>query len=311
MATNNGDRGSDESIVSLAALAVCYARYSAVARQIDCRSFGANLSSHFFGNQVVYEKAFKQDWDKLKDELEEYGVKKPAVIKKFGPFERRVASGIGAAMKVLDKVDPGVVKGVTDKIAKDYAKAVEELEIAVSKELSAINDELETLKKEDKDYKTNRYFRGLKVFQSKLSEYVSQAQARLVEFQTELKKELTDGDKQIKAFKSKCTAAVARAVSAIKKVKLTPTADAYHAEINVSAAELVLVCSTGTTMERWQHHDDLGDRWDYLRGQVSNFKNEIRPHGTEDEKAEQVLGQLAEFSKQLKKIGDLLAAIQN
>ncbi|HND53730.1 MAG TPA: hypothetical protein PLV92_15080 [Pirellulaceae bacterium] len=257
----------------------------------------------------MYEKTFKKDWDAVKDELDEYGVKKPAVVKKFGPIEKRVASGIGAAMKTLDKLDPGAVKGVTAKIAKDYATAVQELDVAVTKELSAIEDALEHIKKDDTNYKTNTVFRGLKVFQAKLKEYVANAKARQVEFENELNKVLGEGDKAIKAFKPKCSAVIANAVTAIKKVKLTPSAATYNEEITAVADSLSLTCSTGATVCTWLHDDNKHDRWNDLRRRSAEFKNALSERGSEEEQKSAVAEQLDGFSKIVKEVASVLAGM--
>lgn len=257
----------------------------------------------------MYEKTFKKDWDAVKDELDEYGVKKPAVVKKFGPIEKRVASGIGAAMKTLDKLDPGTVKGVTAKIAKDYATAVEELDVAVTKELSAIEENLKTIKDNDSEYKTNTVYRGLKVFQAKLKEYVADAKSRQVEFENELNKALDAGDKAIKAFKPKCSAVIANAVTAIKKVKLTPNAATYNAEITAAADSLSLICSSGATVCTWLHDDNKHDRWNNLRRLAADLKAELSDRGSAEEQKSDALEKVDAFAKIVKDAAAELAGM--
>ena len=63
--------------------------------------------------------SFKKDWDNTKKEMEKIGVKKPAEKKSIGigilKFDKRVASGIGKALKAMDEVEPKDPKKVTEK----------------------------------------------------------------------------------------------------------------------------------------------------------------------------------------------------
>ena len=255
----------------------------------------------------MYEKTFKKDWDSLKDELEELGVKKPAHTKWVGPFKTRVASGIGAAMKKLDKLDPGTATGIKAKTINEYKTAAEELELAVTNEQKEIIKALDKIKDEDKaGYKTNTVYRGLKVFQAKLDEYVANAKSRIVEFQNEFDKTAGEAEKAIKAFKPKAKAEIANAVSAIKKVKMTPNIATYNPNVTEAANKLVLICSSGFTVCQWIDKGDLSGNWDQLRRNMSPFKNELMPFGTEEAQATEVGQKLDAFVNVVKAIGGLL-----
>jgi hypothetical protein len=167
----------------------------------------------------VFE-SFKKDWSKTKEEMRKLGEEKPAEVKNCNllivKFEKRVSSGIGDALKGLDKAK--------SKDAKAYKSALADATKAINAELDAIEKDVQkTLN--DKGLKDGHY-RALKVFKSKLMHYLAAAEQEYREMKSSGND--ADGTKTVKLFKAKSKQLLFGAVATLKKLNATPTKANYQ-----------------------------------------------------------------------------------
>jgi hypothetical protein len=187
-------------------------------------------------------------------------------------FDKRVASGIGAAMKAIDSADPGDLKKLTEKHVTAYGAGVKALSTAIEKELDAIQKEIDKEKELEKTEK-DTYYRGMKVFKAKLNDYLAQAEARLAEMEA-VQAKITGGDKDIKLFVPKLKAALTHVVAGIKKVKVAPSVDTYNEEICRPVQQLEIAVQEGAKIDSWDNKVWVS-QWAEFRKQVSPFKAKV------------------------------------
>ncbi len=185
----------------------------------------------------IYE-SFKKDWDKTKADMEKVGGKKPAEVKTFGVWfmkiDKRVSSGIGDALKDLDKAEPKDPKNPTEKEIEKFHDAVVEVRKVIKTELAMIDAEVDKLRGPDgkvpKDLKDG-YYRALKVFKAKLGHYESTAQQQDLQYQQQNDKTLDAGDKLVKSFQVDTKQRLSKATLAVKQILTDPTTANYASEI--------------------------------------------------------------------------------
>ncbi len=178
--------------------------------------------------------SFKKDWENTKKEMEKLGVKKPAEKKSIGigilKFDKRVASGIGKALKAMDEVEPKDPKKVTEKELIAYRNGLVELRKAVKSETILLDSEVDKYRGEDgkvdKDVKDG-FYRCLKIFKAKLADYESSAANQLIAYQQTMGKPQDEGDKRIGKFQSDCKQRLTSAALTLKQLLLAPTPDNY------------------------------------------------------------------------------------
>lgn len=253
----------------------------------------------------MYEKKFKDDWKSVKKELDKAGVKKPAETKRILLWEKRVASGVGAALKKLDGADPGDLAKTTAKNVTAYKAALNDLQVAMTKVVSEMESDIEKEKSLEKEEKST-YYRGAKLLRAKLKDYEAQAEKRLAEME-QVASKAGEAEKRMRLFAPKAKAAFAHAVAAVQKVKSKPEPAVYHQEVVPAIKEIVNVCSEATTIETWNIKGFSADGWATLRRDISGLASSVSEIFA---KKEDVLAEVSKVSAQIKVGLQLLAQVK-
>ncbi len=179
--------------------------------------------------------SFKQDWKNTKKAMEKIsGGKKPAETKMILGIEKRVSSGIGAALKALDKAAPQDPALPTQQELMKFRKIIIRLRKAIKAELGLIQAEVDNYRDpqtKEPIQEKDKYYRALKVFKAKLKHYDAAAAQMLTEYQQARDTQSSEGEKRIAKYLTVCKQRLAKAAVAVKKINAEPTYESYNGGI--------------------------------------------------------------------------------